>query len=107
MEMKMKRKSRSHRYDINRPRSRHEHKYSKYKKCRSMMMLICIKQHLSNTWSPVHEKVKQHWGWVEKSIAYKKTARVRCKFNTITLLQNFITNKTFLLILHLLQTSKT
>ena len=41
-------KKRSHRYDINRPRSRHGHKYSKYKKCLSMMMLICIKQHLSN-----------------------------------------------------------
>ena len=40
---------RSYRYDINRPRTRPEHKYSKYKKCRSMMMLICIKQHLSNT----------------------------------------------------------
>ena len=36
----------SHRYDINRPRSRHGHKYSKYKKCLSKMMLICIKQHL-------------------------------------------------------------
>ena len=29
----------------NRPLPRHEHKYSKYKKC---MMIICIKQHLSN-----------------------------------------------------------
>ena len=39
---------RSHRYNINRPRSRRGHKYSKYKKCLSMMMLISIKQHLSN-----------------------------------------------------------
>ena len=39
---------RSHRYDINRPRSRHGHKYSKYKKCLSMMMLMGVKQHLSN-----------------------------------------------------------
>ena len=37
------------------------------------MMLICIKQHLSNIWTSIHEKVKQHWGWVEKSVAYKKT----------------------------------
>ena len=37
-----------------------------------MMMLIRIKQHLSNIWSSVHKKVKQHWGWVEQSIAYKK-----------------------------------
>ena len=29
-------------------RSRHGHKYSKCKKCLSMMMLICIKQHLSD-----------------------------------------------------------
>ena len=44
----MKMKNRSHRYDINRPRSSDEHKYSKYKKYLTMMMLICIKQHLSN-----------------------------------------------------------
>ena len=41
----------SHKYDINRPRSKHGHKYSKYEKCLNMMMLSCIKQHLSNTWS--------------------------------------------------------
>ena len=52
MKMKMKMKYRSHRYDINRPRSTHEHKFSKCKKCRTMMMLMCI---------------KQHWGWVEKN----------------------------------------
>ena len=56
---------RSHRYGINRPRSRHGHKSSVYKKCLSMMMLLCIKQYLSNTWSSIHEKVKQHWDWVE------------------------------------------
>ena len=44
----MKMKNRLYRSDINRPTSRHEHKYSKYKKCLGMMMLICIKQHLSN-----------------------------------------------------------
>ena len=41
-------KNRSHRYDMNKPRSRHGHKYSKNKKCLTVMMLICIKQHLSN-----------------------------------------------------------
>ena len=77
MKMKMKKKNRSHRYDINRPRSRHGHKYSKYKKCLSMMMLICIKQHLSNIWSSIHEKVKQHWGWVEKkALLIKKSVYV-------------------------------
>ena len=48
LKMKMKMKNRSQRYNINRPRSRHGHRYSKYKKCLSMMMLLCIKQHLSN-----------------------------------------------------------
>ena len=47
--MKMEMKKRSHRYDINRPTSRHGHKYSKDKKCLSMIMLLCIKQRLSNT----------------------------------------------------------
>ena len=32
----------------------------------------CIKQYLSKIWSSIHEKVKQHWVWVEKCIAYKK-----------------------------------
>ena len=35
--------NKSHRQDIYRPVSRHRHKYSKYKKCLTMMMLICIK----------------------------------------------------------------
>ena len=40
-------KNTSHRYDINRPRPRYSPRYSKYKKCLSMITLICIKQHLS------------------------------------------------------------
>ena len=32
------------------------------------MILICIKQHLNNIWTSIHEKVKQHWGWVGKSV---------------------------------------
>ena len=48
MKMKIKTKNRSFRYDINRPRSAHRHKYSKYKKRRSVIMRICIKQHLNN-----------------------------------------------------------
>ena len=38
------------------------------------MMVICIKQGLSHIWSSIHEKVRQHWGWVEKIVAYKKKA---------------------------------
>ena len=37
-----------------------------------MIMLIGTKQHPSNIWGSIHEKVKQHWGWVEKSAAYQK-----------------------------------
>ena len=48
MKMKMKMKNRSHRYNINIPRTTYGRKYSNYKKCLIMMMLICIKQHLSN-----------------------------------------------------------
>ena len=48
MKMKMKMKNRSNRYDINRPRSRHGHRYTRYEKCLSMKMVICIKQHLRN-----------------------------------------------------------
>ena len=62
----MKMKYTSYKHDINRHRPRHEHKYRKYKKCISMMMLICIKQHLSNILSSVYENVKHHWGWIEK-----------------------------------------
>ena len=62
----------SRKYGINRSRCRHGHKYSNHMKCLSMMMLICIKEHISNIWSSVYENVKQHWGWVEKSVAYKK-----------------------------------
>ena len=73
MKMKIKINNRSHTYDINRPRSRDGHKHSKYKKCLNMKMLICIRQHLSNIWSSIHEKVKQHRGWVEKKrCLYKK-----------------------------------
>ena len=68
MKMKVKMGNRSHRYDINRPGSRNEPKYTEYKKCFSMMILICIKQHLSNIWGSIHEKVQRQWGWVEKSV---------------------------------------
>ena len=66
MKMKMKIKNRSHRYDINRPRSRYGHKYSRYKKCVSMMMLICIKHHLSKTEAEM-----------KKIVAYKKSIQLK------------------------------
>ena len=36
------------------------------------VLLSCNKQHLSKILSPIHEEVTQHWGWDEKSVAYKK-----------------------------------
>ena len=70
--MRLKTKNRSHRYGMDRPKTRHGYKYTKYKICLSIMMVACIKQHLSKIWSSIHEKVQQHWGWIEKSINYKK-----------------------------------
>ena len=71
----MEMENRSYRYDINRPRSRHGHKYTKYEKCLSMIMVMCIKQHLSNIWSSIHEIVQQHWGWIQKkAVLIKKKA---------------------------------
>ena len=67
--MGLKMKNRSHTHDINRPRPRYGHKYTKYKMCLSIMMSTYIKQHLSNISSSIHEKIKQHWGWVENSVA--------------------------------------
>ena len=55
MRLKMKNRSRIH--DIN--RASHVHKYTKYKMSLNMMMVICIKQHLSNILNSVHGKVKQ------------------------------------------------
>ena len=70
---------RSQRYDINSPRSRHRHKYSEYKKCLSMMMLMCINQYPSNIWSSIHEELKQHWGWVEKKALLIKKVCISTK----------------------------
>ena len=48
MKMILKIKNRSQRYDINEPRPKHWHKYTEYKMGRSIMMVICVKQHASN-----------------------------------------------------------
>ena len=48
MKMRLEMRNRSHRYIINVSRPRHGHKYTKYKMCPSVMMVICIKQHISN-----------------------------------------------------------
>ena len=47
-EMRLKMKNWSHRYGINRPGPTHRHTYTIYKMYLNMMMVICIKEHLSN-----------------------------------------------------------
>ena len=64
--------NRSHRSDINRMRRRQRHRSTKYVKCLSRILHVCIKQQPSKIWDYVHLKVKQHWGWDKKSVAYKK-----------------------------------
>ena len=58
--MRLKMKSISQRYDINRLWSKHGQKYTKYQMGFIVMVVTCIKEHLSNTWSSIHEEVKQH-----------------------------------------------
>ena len=65
--MRLKKKNRSDIYDTNRRRPMDTNILNI--KCTNMMMNIYIKQHLSNILSSIHEKDKQHWGWVEKSVA--------------------------------------
>ena len=48
LKMRLKMKTRSHGYDIKRHRPKHGHKYTK-KNVAQIMMVICIKQHLSIT----------------------------------------------------------
>ena len=71
--MKMKMNKGSQINNVNRSRPRHEHRASKYKKCLGMKMLTCIKQHLSNVWSPIHEKLNNTAAELKKSVAYKKS----------------------------------
>ena len=69
--MKMKTKTRLYGYDKNRPKSRHGD--SKYRRCLSIVMLICIKQHLSNIWSSIIKKLSNAEDELKKNVAYKKT----------------------------------
>ena len=68
--------NKSYRYDISRPTPRHVHRSTTYKKCLCIMMVVCIKLHMSS----IHGKFKQHWGWVEqKMLLIKKTCAARIK----------------------------
>ena len=64
----------SSRYDINRPWRRHGHKYIRYKICLSTIMVICIKQQLSNIWSSIHEKISNTEDELKKALLIKKAS---------------------------------
>ena len=70
METRLKIKYKLHRYDINTPRPRHRHKYTKYKMYLSMIMAICIKQHLSNIGSSIHKGLSNCEVELKKSVAF-------------------------------------
>ena len=80
MIIRLKMKSIIQRYGINRPGPRHGHKCTNYQMCLSIRTVITIKQHLSNIWSSIYEKVKQHWGWIKESDVYKKSVYLHGKF---------------------------
>ena len=68
----------SERYYINRPRPRHGH-----------IMVICIKQHLSNILSSILEKISNNETDLKKNVAYEKKSCTPSKhvFFPLSLLQ--------------------
>ena len=81
MKMKMKINNILHIENINRTRSRHGDKYSKYKKCFSMIMLICVKRHLSS----IMKKLSNTEAELKKSVAYKKSVCLSYYVNSYSL----------------------
>ena len=72
MKMTMKMKNGSHRYDTDLDVDMDANIVNIQSKDIlrvTMMMLIFIKHNLGNIWSSIQDKVKQHWGWVEKGVA--------------------------------------
>ena len=55
-------------------------------------MTACIKLKLRNIWSSIHEKVKKHWGWVEKKALPIKKAFTFSKKNMASFTQNLVQN---------------
>ena len=79
---------RSHRYDINRPRSRHEHKCSKCKKCPSMVMLICIKQH-----PKVHFKLNSLESYITLKLSWKQGFLIKKAWSQLTFTRSKLRRK--------------
>ena len=78
MKMSLKMKNKLQRYHIHWPRSHIDQNIQNIT-CLSIMIVACIKQ-LANVWSWTHEKVKQYWDWVEKSVACQKRCNVISHF---------------------------
>ena len=55
---------------LNRLRPRHGHEYTKYKMCLNIMMVICIKQHLSNIEAQFMKKLKNSVAYKQKRLDY-------------------------------------
>ena len=64
-------KNRWNRRDINSPKSRHRHTYTIYKMYLNMMMVICVKEHLSILWSTIHEKLSNSKAELNKVLLIK------------------------------------
>ena len=64
-------KNRWNRHDINSPRPRHRDTYTLYKMYPNMMMVICIKEHLSIVWSTIHEKLSNSKAELNKVLLMK------------------------------------
>ena len=76
MKMRLKMKNRSYRSDISRAKPRHRHRYTRYNMYLSIMMVTCIKQHLSNIWGSIHEAtLRLSW---KKVLLIKKACIWQC-----------------------------
>ena len=71
MKIRLKVKNKMHIFDI-KLRPIHGRKYTKYKICLSIMMVICIKQHLSNFEAQFMTKLNNTEAELKNSVAYKK-----------------------------------
>ena len=57
------------------------------------MMVVCIKQHLCNMWSSIHEKVKQHWGCFEKRRSLQKNVHNKLREKRFLIFLTLMTDR--------------
>ena len=51
--------------------------------CLGKTKFICNKQQLSNIWGSIHQKIKQHWGWVENNALITNKACIAYSVNRL------------------------